>query len=107
MSSSIRKITSYSKFTWTIQNFPKLNFDGHVSPVFSVGSYQWWAGMSSKQIPMDIYETCYLLKGKVKVIPYDENEFVEFGAGDLVEFPQGMNCTWDVTETVDKHYKFE
>ncbi|KAF6139606.1 hypothetical protein GIB67_033610 [Kingdonia uniflora] len=53
-------------------------------------------------------ETCYLLKGKVKVYPdgYD-NEFVEFGAGDLVELPNGMKCTWDVSEAVDKHYKFE
>ncbi|KAF9597892.1 hypothetical protein IFM89_022253 [Coptis chinensis] len=34
-------------------------------------------------------ETCYLLKGKVKVYPDGHNEFVEFGAGDLVEFPKG------------------
>nr|XP_043617067.1 uncharacterized protein LOC122588914 [Erigeron canadensis] len=52
-------------------------------------------------------ETCFLLKGKVKVIPDGSNEAVEFGAGDLVEFPSGMSCTWDVSETVDKHYKFE
>ncbi|PIA47028.1 hypothetical protein AQUCO_01400027v1 [Aquilegia coerulea] len=52
-------------------------------------------------------ETCFLLKGKVKVYPDGENEFVEFGAGDLVEFPKGMSCTWDVSETVDKHYNFE
>ncbi|KAL5703973.1 hypothetical protein ACHQM5_022459 [Ranunculus cassubicifolius] len=53
-------------------------------------------------------ETCFLLKGKVKVYPDGENnEFVEFGAGDMVEFPKGMSCTWDVSETVDKHYKFE
>ncbi|PWA42044.1 rmlC-like jelly roll fold protein [Artemisia annua] len=52
-------------------------------------------------------ETCFLLKGKVKVTPEGSDEAVEFGAGDLVEFPSGMSCTWDVSETVDKHYKFE
>ncbi|KAF5196453.1 Atp-dependent rna helicase ddx42 [Thalictrum thalictroides] len=52
-------------------------------------------------------ETCFLLKGKVKVYPDGEDEFVEFGAGDLVELPKGMTCTWDVSETVDKHYNFD
>lgn len=52
-------------------------------------------------------ETCYLLKGKVKVYPDGSNQAVEIGAGDLVEFPKGMTCTWDVSEEVDKHYKFE
>ncbi|CAN4076840.1 unnamed protein product [Withania somnifera] len=52
-------------------------------------------------------ETCYLLKGKVKVYPNGSNQAVEIGAGDLVEFPKGMSCTWDVSEEVDKHYKFE
>uniref|UniRef100_A0A0E0DET2 (S)-ureidoglycine aminohydrolase cupin domain-containing protein n=1 Tax=Oryza meridionalis TaxID=40149 RepID=A0A0E0DET2_9ORYZ len=53
-------------------------------------------------------ETCYLLQGKVKVYPDGAGEdFVEIAAGDLVVFPKGMNCTWDVAEAVDKHYKFE
>ncbi|XP_077231580.1 rmlC-like cupins superfamily protein [Tasmannia lanceolata] len=52
-------------------------------------------------------ETCYLLEGKVKVYPDGHDEFVEFGAGDLVEFPKGMKCTWEVSEAVDKHYNFE
>ncbi|KAF8405631.1 hypothetical protein HHK36_007707 [Tetracentron sinense] len=33
-------------------------------------------------------ETCYLLEGKVKVYPDGYAECVEFGAGDLVEFPK-------------------
>ena len=53
-------------------------------------------------------ETCYLLQGKVKVYPDGHGEdFVEIEAGDLVEFPRGMKCTWDVSVTVDKHYNFE
>ncbi|XP_072970955.1 uncharacterized protein [Typha angustifolia] len=53
-------------------------------------------------------ETCYLLEGKVKVFPDGHgDEFVEIGAGDLVEFPKGMSCTWEVSIAVDKHYNFE
>lgn len=27
-------------------------------------------------------------------------------AGDIAYFPAGMSCTWEVRETVDKHYDF-
>jgi len=53
----------------------------------------------------DAQETCYLLEGKVKVTP-EGGDPVEFCAGDLVIFPQGMNCTWEISENVRKHYKF-
>ena len=49
-------------------------------------------------------ESCYLLEGKVKVIAED-GEVAEFGAGDFVVFPEGLNCTWDISEKVKKHYK--
>ncbi|OAY64921.1 hypothetical protein ACMD2_11903 [Ananas comosus] len=53
-------------------------------------------------------ETCYLLEGKVKVFPDGHgNDYMEIQAGDLVEFPRGMKCTWDVSVAVDKHYNFE
>lgn len=42
----------------------------------------------------------------MKVYPDGSNEGVEIGAGDLVVFPKGMSCTWDVSVGVDKHYKF-
>ena len=53
----------------------------------------------------DAKETCLILEGKVMVTP-DGGEPVTFGAGDLVVFPQGMGCTWQVQEAVRKHYKF-
>jgi uncharacterized cupin superfamily protein len=43
----------------------------------------------------------------VKVYPEGSSDFVEFGAGDLVVFPKGMSCTWEVSEAVSKHYNFE
>ena len=49
-------------------------------------------------------EVCYLLEGQVQVTP-ESGETVEFGAGDLVSFPAGMSCTWDIKKAVRKHYK--
>jgi len=31
---------------------------------------------------------------------------VEITAGDLVEFPAGLECTWEVKQAVRKVYKF-
>ena len=46
-----------------------------------------------------------LLEGEVTVTP-DGGEPVKFGAGDLVVFPAGMDCRWDVHKAVRKHYQF-
>ncbi len=53
----------------------------------------------------DDKETCLLLEGEVTVTP-DGGEPVKFGAGDLVVFPAGMDCRWDVHKAVRKHYRF-
>ncbi len=49
-------------------------------------------------------ETCLLLEGKVTVTGGKES--VSFGPGDLVVFPEELNCTWQVQEAVTKHYNF-
>ncbi|KAG4982011.1 hypothetical protein AAZX31_10G039200 [Glycine max] len=68
---------------------------------------KWGCSPGKYQLKFDAEETCYLLKGKVKAYPKGSSEFVEFGAGDLVTIPRGLNCTWDVSVAVDKCYKFE
>ena len=50
-------------------------------------------------------ETCYLLAGEVTVTP-DGGEPVSFKAGDIVTFPAGMSCTWDMKVAVKKHFNF-
>jgi uncharacterized cupin superfamily protein len=50
-------------------------------------------------------EVAYVLEGEVVVTPRG-GEPVEFGKGDLVTFPSGMSCTWDVRQPLRKHYKF-
>jgi uncharacterized cupin superfamily protein len=53
----------------------------------------------------DESETCYLLAGDVTVTP-DKGTPVKFGTGDLVTFPAGMSCTWEIRAGVRKHYRF-
>ncbi len=53
----------------------------------------------------DTRETCYVLEGQVEVATADGQK-VEFGAGDLVTFPQGLKCTWTVKQPIRKHYRF-
>ncbi|MFC1624702.1 cupin domain-containing protein [Candidatus Omnitrophota bacterium] len=50
-------------------------------------------------------ETFYVLEGNVKVTT-DDGEEVEFGKGDLVTFPRGVKCTWDVKKRIRKLYRF-
>ncbi len=52
----------------------------------------------------DTGETCYLLEGKAAVTTAD-GETVCFGAGDMVRFPAGLSCTWDISVPVKKHYR--
>lgn len=49
-------------------------------------------------------ETAYVFKGKV-VISTDTGEKVEIGPGDLVVFPKGLKCHWQVRERIEKVYK--
>lgn len=49
-------------------------------------------------------ETCYFLEGEV-VVKTDAGE-VTLRQGDLVTFPKGLACTWDVKQPVKKHYRF-
>ena len=50
-------------------------------------------------------ETCYILKGKAEVTSAG-GETIAFGAGDLVSFEQGLECTWKITEKIVKRYQF-
>jgi uncharacterized protein len=66
----------------------------------------WEKEISSFPWTYDEMETCYFLEGDVVVIP-EGGEPVQMGAGDMVVFPKGMNCTWDIKKPVKKHYRFD
>ncbi len=65
----------------------------------------WTKEISEFPWTYDESETCYLLEGEVIVTP-DGGEPVNIGKGDLVTFPSGMSCTWNIKQPVRKHYKF-
>jgi uncharacterized cupin superfamily protein len=64
----------------------------------------WTKEVSTFDWHYDEKEVCYILAGKVKIKAGDEA--VNFAAGDLVTFPEGLDCVWEVQEPVRKHYKF-
>jgi len=65
----------------------------------------WTKEASTFPWSYDRTETCYFLEGEVIVTP-EGGKPVEMGAGDLVTFPQGMSCTWEIRQDVKKHYNF-
>jgi uncharacterized cupin superfamily protein len=65
----------------------------------------WTKEVSEFPWSYDAEEVCYFLEGDVIVSPTN-GEPVQVGKGDLVTFPRGMSCTWDVRQPVKKHYTF-
>ncbi|KHG41133.1 MAG: cupin domain-containing protein [Aphanizomenon flos-aquae KM1D3_PB] len=66
----------------------------------------WEKEISKFSWTYDDQETCYFLAGNVVVTP-DGGQVVQMGKGDLVTFPAGMSCTWEITRDVKKHYCFD
>jgi uncharacterized cupin superfamily protein len=66
----------------------------------------WTKEASTFRWEYDGTETCYFLEGDVIVTP-EGGEPVRVGKGDLVTFPSGMSCTWEVRQPVRKHFTFE
>lgn len=51
-------------------------------------------------------EIAYILEGECIITP-EGGTAVHFGKGDLVTFPAGMRCSWEVTQPLHKHYHLE
>ncbi|MBD2459980.1 cupin domain-containing protein [Oscillatoria sp. FACHB-1407] len=66
----------------------------------------WTKEVSEFPWSYDAQETCYFLEGDVIVTPQG-GEPVRMGKGDLVTFPSGMSCTWNILQPVKKHYCFD
>lgn len=65
----------------------------------------WECDVSTFDWSYDSDEVCYILDGKVKVnTPQEE---VEIRKGDLVTFPKGLKCTWNVLQKIRKVYTFK
>lgn len=66
----------------------------------------WTKEVSTFPWTYDSSETCLFLEGDVIVTP-EGGKPVKMGVGDLVTFPQGMSCTWEIRKAVKKHYNFD
>ena len=73
--------------------------------LLGIKSWSLWAcDVSTFDWEYDSDEVCYILEGKVKVKTPEEE--VEVNKGDLVTFPKGLKCTWDVLQKIRKVYRF-
>jgi hypothetical protein len=66
----------------------------------------WECEPSTFDWSYDALETAYVLEGQV-VVTCPDGQKVEIGPGDLVQFPQGLSCTWEVKQKIRKVYRFE
>ncbi len=66
----------------------------------------WKKGVSEFPWHYDQPETCYVLRGRFVVTP-EKGEPLQFQRGDLIRFPAGLSCTWQILEPVEKHYRFD
>ena len=66
----------------------------------------WEKEVSSFPWTYDSSETCLILEGEVIVTPTN-GEPVKIESGNLVTFPRGMSCQWDIKKRIKKHYNFE
>ena len=65
----------------------------------------WTCDISEFSWHYDNEETALIVEGNVTV-NYGAKS-VTFGAGDLVVFPEGLSCVWQVKKPVKKHYMFK
>ncbi len=66
----------------------------------------WECEPSTFDWSYDSNETAYILEGQVTVTCTDGQK-VDIGPGDLVRFPQGLSCTWEVKQKIRKVYRFD
>lgn len=51
-------------------------------------------------------EIAWILEGECVITPEGDTP-VTFGKGDLVTFPAGMKCRWEVRKPLHKHYQLD
>ncbi len=51
-------------------------------------------------------EIAYILEGECVITP-EGGTPATFGKGDLVTFPAGLRCTWEVKQPLHKHYQLD
>jgi len=89
----------------------QITIEHNVSPAKLEAMYvdswaTWKKEVSTFEWTYDANETCYILEGEAVITP-DGGEPVTIQRGDLVRFPAGMSCTWQIIEDMEKNYIFK
>tara|TARA_Y100000813_G_C23977131_1_gene264668 strand:- start:212 stop:487 length:276 start_codon:yes stop_codon:yes gene_type:complete len=72
---------------------------------YGIKSWPIWECKPKKfQWHYDERELCLVIKGQA-TIRTKEDDIYFIKAGDLVEFPGGFDCEWEVTKSIKKHYR--
>ena len=92
-------------------NMDSIHVEHHVVPAkldaMGVESWPIWTKeVSTFDWTYDQTEVCYILEGEVVVTPQGGTP-VTIQEGDLVSFPAGMSCVWEVKSPIRKHYIFK
>ena len=70
---------------------------------YGIKSWPIWECEPSKfKWNYDDKEICLIIEGQAK-ISTQNGEIYVIKAGDLVEFPAGLNCEWEITKSIKKH----
>lgn len=73
--------------------------------------YSWECEPSEFWWEFGVTEIAYIQDGKATVTPSGgvggDTPAVDIKPGDLVTFPEGMECTWDIKEKIKKVYTIE
>lgn len=65
---------------------------------------EWGKGVSIMPWSYFEDETSYILEGRAIVTPEGDDP-VEISKGNLVTFPAGMTCVWQILEPIRKRYR--
>jgi hypothetical protein len=66
---------------------------------------RWECGISSFDWEYSCDERCYILEGEAEIEVGPKSVKIE--KGDVVLFPKGLKCRWNVLSPIRKVYRFE
>ena len=64
----------------------------------------WECGPSQFSWHYNEKEICLIIEGEAS-IKTEEGKIYIIKSGDLVEFPEGLSCYWQITKKIKKHYR--
>ena len=64
----------------------------------------WECEPSNFQWSYDEKEICLIIEGEANIMTKEgESYFIK--SGDLVEFPAGLSCEWQIIKSIKKHFR--